>query len=103
MQWISMAVQVVVPCSWSPCSPQCNGLQRDAAHEARERVVLSTSCAVSFTCAFVDHVDRFHAWSGDVVDGCCGQGVHCGWCGVGSELGSNIFKDYKVATETFVF
>ena len=29
--------------SWSVCLPWCNGLQRDAAHEARERFVLSTS------------------------------------------------------------
>ena len=43
IQWIHWALQVVVHWSWSRCLPWCNGLQRDAAHEARERFVLSTS------------------------------------------------------------
>ena len=43
IQWIHWALEAVVHCRWSVCLPWCNGLQRDAAHEARERFVLSTS------------------------------------------------------------
>ena len=43
IQWIHWALQAVVHCRWSVCLMWCNGLQRDAAHEARERFVLSTS------------------------------------------------------------